>query len=325
VISADDVTAAPVQNGAKAMVARALATGQFNEPVDFQVSNNHKAATVSIGLAGNGENGKSTQALAELRDDILPATIRGVPGVTAQVTGLTADNQDFNSFIRQRAVLIFGLVLLLAFLLMLVSFRSVVIALEAILLNLLSVAAAYGVLVAVFQWGWGESLLNFQSNGAIASWLPLFLFVVLFGLSMDYHVFILSRVREAFDRGATTEQAVSAGIKSTAGTVTAAATVMVFVFLTFATLSQVSFKELGVGLSVAVLLDATLDRGLLLPATMKLLGDHNWYLPSWLDWLPTVSHGAELPSAVGDRPPIAVHPAPQPPVTPPPGKEPLPV
>ena len=182
--------------------------------------------------------------------------------------------------------------------LLLVSFRSLVIPIKAILLNLLSVAAAYGVLVLVFQHTWAESLLRFKSTGSIASWLPLFLFVVLFGLSMDYHVFILSRVREAYDRGRRTEDAVMHGVKTTAGVVTAAAVVMVFVFLTFATLSQVSLKQLGIGLAVAVLLDATVVRGVLLPAAMKLLGDWNWYLPHWLDWLPQTPRQAPEPAEI---------------------------
>ena len=182
--------------------------------------------------------------------------------------------------------------LTLAFILLLVSFRSIVIPAKAIVLNLLSVAAAYGVLVIVFQWGWGESLLNFQSTGGIAFWLPIFMFVILFGLSMDYHVFILSRVREAYDRGMKTEDAVAHGIKTTAGTVTSAAVVMVGVFSIFATLPILDMKELGIGLAAAVLIDATIVRAVLLPAAMKLLGDWNWYLPSWLGWLPRLDHGA---------------------------------
>jgi len=164
-----------------------------------------------------------------------------------------------------------------------------------VLLNLLSVAAAYGVVVALFQWGWGQTLLGFTSVHSVASWLPLFLFVVLFGLSMDYHVFILSRIREAYDRTGRTEVAVASGIKTTAGVVTAAAVVMVFVFLTFATLSMIQLKEMGVGLAAAVLLDATVVRALLLPATMKLLGPRNWYLPRWLGWLPQSSRPALPP------------------------------
>jgi uncharacterized membrane protein YdfJ with MMPL/SSD domain len=170
----------------------------------------------------------------------------------------------------------------------------------AVILNLLSVGAAYGVIVALFQWGWGQSLLGFTSVHSVASWLPLFLFVVLFGLSMDYHVFILSRIRESYDRTGQTDQAVAHGIKTTAGVVTAAAIVMVFVFLTFATLSMVQLKEMGVGLAVAVLLDATIVRALLLPATMKLLGRRTSYLPRWLQWLPQSSEPALRPMTAGE-------------------------
>jgi RND superfamily putative drug exporter len=179
-------------------------------------------------------------------------------------------------------------VLLLAFALMLVAFRSLVIAVKAILLNLLSVAAAYGVLVLVFQHGFGKGLLGFSSTAGIDPVVPLLLFVILFGLSMDYHVFIISRIRETFDRGANTDEAIAHGIKSTAGVVTSAAMVMVSVFAIFGTLSMLFFKQFGVGLATAVLLDATIVRAVLLPATMKLLGDANWYLPRWLEWLPHV-------------------------------------
>jgi len=153
------------------------------------------------------------------------------------------------------------------------------------------VAAAYGVLVMFFQWGWGEGLLDFTPNGGIANWLPMFMFVILFGLSMDYHVFILSRIREAYDRGLPTEKAIDHGIRSTAGTVTSAAVVMVGVFAVFTMLPLVDLKEMGVGLAAAVLIDATIVRAVLLPATMKLLGDKNWYLPKWLEWLPSLEHG----------------------------------
>jgi hypothetical protein len=185
-----------------------------------------------------------------------------------------------------RLPIVFAFVLTFAFLLLMASFRSIVIAAKAVILNLLSVAAAYGVVVAVFQYGWGQHLLNFKSNGAIAPWLPMFMFVLLFGLSMDYHVFILTRVREAFDRGMSTEDAVEHGIKTTAGTVTSAAIVMVGAFAIFATLPILEMKEMGIGLAAAVLIDATIVRGVLLPASMKLLGDWNWYLPNWLRWLP---------------------------------------
>jgi uncharacterized membrane protein YdfJ with MMPL/SSD domain len=189
--------------------------------------------------------------------------------------------------------LVFGFVLTFGFLLLLASFRSLVIAAKAVALNLLSVAAAYGVVVAVFQFGWGKNLLNFTGNGSVAPWLPLFMFVILFGLSMDYHVFILSRIREAHDRGMSTEDAIAHGIKTTAGTVTSAALVMVGVFSIFATLPILDMKEMGIGLATAVLIDATIVRGVLLPASMKLLGDWNWYLPNWLHWLPKLGHRAE--------------------------------
>jgi uncharacterized membrane protein YdfJ with MMPL/SSD domain len=191
--------------------------------------------------------------------------------------------------------LVFGFVLLFAFVLMLISFRSIVVALKAILLNLLSVGAAYGLLVAVFQWGWGENLLDFESNGGITPWLPMFLFVILFGLSMDYHVFIISRIREAYDRGLSNEQAVAHGIKTTASVVTSAATVMVGTFMVFALLPVIDMKEMGLGLAAAVLIDATIVRAVLLPATMKLLGERNWYLPKRLEWLPKLEHGDKAP------------------------------
>ena len=195
--------------------------------------------------------------------------------------------------------IVFGFVLLFAFILMLISFRSIVVAVKAIVLNLLSVAAAYGVLVATFQWGWGEGLLNFQSNGGITPWLPMFLFVILFGLSMDYHVFILSRVREAYDRGMKSDDAVVYGIKSTAGVVTSAAVVMVATFAVFAILPIIDLKEMGIGLAAAVLIDATIVRGVLLPASMKLLGKWNWWLPQRLQWLPRVQHEAAPAPARG--------------------------
>src|SRR5207253_6452107 len=157
---------------------------------------------------------------------------------------------------------------------------------------------AVEVFVAACQWAFGESLLGFQSNGGIAYWLPIFLFVILFGLSMDYHVFILSRIREAYDRGSITGEAVEHGIVTTAGVVTSAALVMVGVFAVFALMPVLDMKEMGIGLAAAVLIDATIVRAVLLPATMKLLGDANWYLPSWLNWLPRLEHEEKLPPLV---------------------------
>ena len=196
-------------------------------------------------------------------------------------------------------------VLGLAFLLMLFTFRSIVIPIKAIVLNLLSVGAAYGVLVMAFQWGWAESLLGFESNGGVTNWLPVFLFVILFGLSMDYHVFILTRVRELYDRGMSTDEAVREGISQTAGTVTSAAAVMIAVFSVFATLSFLDFKEMGVGLAVAILIDATIIRGVLLPATMKLLGERNWYLPSFLERMPQL-HERRPAEVIGQPEPARI-------------------
>jgi len=271
---------------------RALASGQMHGPIEVDVNPAHTVARVAIPLAGKGTDAKSNAALETLRNEILPATVGKVDGAAYAVTGGTAASADANSLLKRSAPLVFVFVLTFAFLLLLVSFRSIVIALKAIVLNLLSVGAAYGVLVAVFQYGWGEGLLNFRSNGGIAFWLPIFMFVILFGLSMDYHVFILSRVREAYDRGMKTEDAVAHGIKTTAGVVTSAAVVMVGAFGIFATLPIIDMKEMGIGLAAAVLIDATIVRAVLLPATMKLLGDWNWYLPKWLDWLPRLDHGA---------------------------------
>jgi uncharacterized membrane protein YdfJ with MMPL/SSD domain len=294
-VQADDVTRPEVQAGIKAMSDKALASGQMSQPVTTDTSPDKTVEVVSIPMNGNGTDKVSDSALATLRDDVLPATIGQVSGVQADVTGMTAGSKDFNDTMKSHLPIVFGFVLGLAFLLLLVTFRSIVIPLKAIVLNMLSVAAAYGVLTVVFQEGHGEKLLGFKSVGGITSWLPLFLFVILFGLSMDYHVFILSRIREAFDRGMSTDEAVSYGIKQTAGVVTSAAVVMVAVFAIFGTLRMIEFKMMGVGLAVAVLLDATLVRGVLLPATMKLLGDWNWYLPKRLDWLPRVSHEPPLP------------------------------
>ena len=292
-VSARDVRSPAVVAGIKALEHKALASKQFEQPVSVTVSPNHRVAVVDLPMVGKGTDAKSIAALQTLRDDVIPNTVANVTGTKTYVSGDAAQSKDFNDLMKSRAPLVFGFVLLLAFVLLLVTFRSIVIPIKAIVLNLLSVGAAYGVLVLVFQNTWAESILGFRSSGGITSWLPIFLFVILFGLSMDYHVFILSRIREAFDRGMTTDQAVAHGIKTTAGTVTSAAVVMVAVFGIFATLSMLDFKQMGIGLAVAILIDATIVRAVLLPATMKLLGDWNWYLPKSLRWLPRVRHAPE--------------------------------
>jgi RND superfamily putative drug exporter len=289
-IRADDVRAEPVRAAIEDLKRQALASGRMRGPIEVEASRDSTVATVDITLAGSGTDAASQAALATLRDEVLPSTLGKLAGVEYAVGGTTALDRDWEAKMTRTAPLVFGFVLVFAFLILLASFRSLVVATKAIVLNLLSVGAAYGILVALFQWGWGESLLGFDSNGGITPWLPMFLFVILFGLSMDYHVFILSRVREAYDRGLSNEDAVAHGIKSTAGVVTSAAVVMVGTFSVFALLPVIDMKEMGVGLAAAVLIDATLIRAVLLPATMKLLGERNWYLPRWLAWLPRLEH-----------------------------------
>ena len=291
VIEAKDVTTPAGHAGDRGLRADGRRDGYAFKPFTLSVSKDHSVARLYVPIKGDGHNAQAVASMKALRNSVVPRTLNSQQGISAQVAGEAAGTEDFNQVMRDRAPLVIGFVLLLSFLLLLVTFRSLIIPIKAILLNLLSVGAAYGILVAVFQHSWAQGLLGFTSDGAIESWLPIFLFVVLFGLSMDYHVFILSRVRELWEKGVPTEQAVEQGITETAGVVTSAALVMVAVFAIFATLSGLDMKQLGVGLATAILLDATLVRGVLLPATMKLLGDSNWYLPKKLNWLPRVSHG----------------------------------
>ncbi len=293
VVEADDVRSGDVATQITALKDQVKASDSFLPGTSVTYSDDGTVAEIDIPSQGNGTDAASTNALDEVRNQIVPATVGGLDTTTVNVSGDAAQSQDSRSQSNSRLPLIFAFVFGLAFLLLLVTFRSIVIPIKAIVLNLLSVGAAYGVVVLAFQDGHAESLLGFNSNGGVASWLPLFLFVILFGLSMDYHVFILSRVREAYDSGMSTGDAVRSAISSTAGTVTSAAAVMFGVFAVFATLQFIDLKELGVGLAAAVLIDATIVRGVLLPASMKVLGDWNWYLPSWLEWLPRM--GSETP------------------------------
>ena len=286
VVEAPDVNTPTMQAAIRRLEERALASGRMYEPITVDVNEAGTVADITVPIAGKGADAESNASLAVLRDEIVPTTVGALPDAEAGVTGLTAQWIDGSEAIKASLLPVVAFVLVFAFLLMLVAFRSPVIAAKAIVLNLLSVGAAYGVLVLVFQHGVGKGLLGFSSTAGIEPVVPLLLFVILFGLSMDYHVFLLSRIREAVQRGASTEEAVAHGIKTTAGVVTSAAIVMVFVFGVFIALSLLFFKQFGVGLAVAILIDATIVRGILLPASMKLLGDWNWYLPSWLQWLP---------------------------------------
>jgi RND superfamily putative drug exporter len=306
-IEARNVNAPQVQAGVGRLIARAGHTPGLLKPITIEVSPDRRVETVSIPLAGNGTNARSDHALARLRT-LVPQTFDAVPGVQAGVTGQTAGTVDFDSTMNSHLPIVFAFVLGMAFLLLLFTFRSIVIPIQAIALNLLSVAAAYGLLVLVFQDGHLHGLLDFQGTSEITSWLPLFLFVVLFGLSMDYHVFILTRVREALDRGLGPREAVVRGVHSTAGVVTSAALVMVGVFAVFGTLQLIEFKQMGVGLAAAILIDATVIRGVLLPATLALLGDRAWYLPRWLSWLPGVHRPGERRRPLAEQAPLVAEP-----------------
>jgi RND superfamily putative drug exporter len=292
VLRADDVTSPVVRAQVAELERRALASGRVKPPVSTRISPDRTVEEIDLPLAGKGDDATSMHALALVRGTLLPQTIGSLEGVDYATTGVAAATKDFNELMKARLPLIFAFVLALAFVLLLLTFRSLVVPLTAIVLNLLSVGAAYGLLTLVFQHHFAEGVLGFTSNGGVTSWLPMFLFVVLFGLSMDYHVFIVSRIKELVDSGQTTEEAVRLGITRTAPSVTSAAAVMVAVFGIFATLSLLQFKQMGFGLAVAIAVDATVVRAVLLPATMKLLGRWNWYLPRWLDWLP---QGGEAP------------------------------
>ena len=249
---------------------------------EVRTSADGRVTTMEIGIRGTSDSPQAYATLDKLRATLVPQTVGTIKGADYAVGGWIAGDKDFNTEMQKSLLPVVSFVLVLTFLVMLLTFRSVVVALTAIGLNLLSVGAAYGVLVLTFQRHWAEDLLGFRSNGGVVAWLPLILFVILFGLSMDYHVFVVSRIREAAQQGVPIRQAVARGITSSAGTVTSAAVVMVAVFSIFATLSTLDMKQLGIGLGVAILVDATIIRALVLPSVMALLGDRNWWAPRFL-------------------------------------------
>jgi RND superfamily putative drug exporter len=238
-----------------------------------------------VPLRGDKTSDESLDAVRRLRDAAIPQTV-GRADLRAVVGGDTADNVDFIDAVHHWMPYVFAFVLGLSLVLLTVVFRSVVVAATAIVLNLLSVGAAYGLLVLVFQKGYAHSWLGFQQVDNIEAWVPLFLFSVLFGLSMDYQVFLLSRIKERYDESGSTDDALSYGVGSTARIITGAALIIVAVFLGFAMGDLVMFQQMGFGIAVALLIDATIIRSVLLPAAMTLFGRWNWYLPRWLDWLP---------------------------------------
>jgi uncharacterized membrane protein YdfJ with MMPL/SSD domain len=260
----------------------------FGAPIQTDVNNAGDTELIQIPINGDTGEEKAINAVKHLREDLVPGAFAD-SSARALVTGATAGNIDFKDKIVSRTPIVFGFVLGLAFLVMLLTFRSLVIAVKAIILNALSVGAAYGLLVLVFQEGWLlTGVLNFEATGIVESWLPLFLFSILFGLSMDYHLFIMGRIKEAHERGLSNDEAIATGVKATAGTITNAAAIMIAVAVIFAFMRDIGIKQFGFGLAAAILIDATVIRSILLPASMKLLGEANWYLPGWLRWLPEI-------------------------------------
>ncbi|MGC0422448.1 MMPL family transporter [Embleya sp. AB8] len=262
-----------------------------HDPVEVLVSKDGRAFKFDVTTPHISSSKEAKDALNQLRDSVLPQTVGKVSGAEFAVAGETAGNKDFAAHVKDKLPLVIGFVLLLTFVMMSVTFRSVVVALTAIAINLLSALASFGFLVVVFQHTWAEGILDFHSSGAVISWLPLFLFVVLFGLSMDYHVFVVSRIREAAMQGMSTKAAVERGITSSAGVITSAAVVMVSVFLSFGTLSMLDMKQMGIGLAAAVLIDAIVVRIVILPSLMTLLGNANWW-PSRIPRIHAPQHAA---------------------------------
>ena len=275
--------------------SRLAADARFGEAT-VRRSSDDETAVLTVAVTGDPSSDEAVATVRELREDVLPVVFAG-SSAEALVAGTSSENIDYFDSVIGPAPYVIAFVLLLTFVLLTVVFRSVVVAATAVLLNLLSVGAAYGLLVAVFQYGWGADLLGFQQTDSIEAWVPLFLFSVLFGLSMDYQVFLLSRIRERYDETGDTTDAVTFGVASTARIITGAALIIVAVFAGFARGDLIMFQQMGFGVAVALLLDATVIRSVVLPSLMKLLGEWNWYLPRWLDWLPRLDVEGRSPSA----------------------------
>jgi RND superfamily putative drug exporter len=303
-----------VTAGVEQLVA-ALKSDPLYGPAEIVQAPSGNLTVIEVPTGISPESQRAYDAIADLREDAIPAAFGDYAGHVF-VGGETAGTADFNAVLSDSSPKVFGFVLGLSFLLLTLAFRSLVVPLKAIMMNLLSVGAAYGALVLVFQEGVGADLLGMQQAETIAAWVPIFLFCVLFGLSMDYHVFLLSRIREHYDRTGRNDEAVAVGLQATGKIITGAALIMVAVFGSFASGRLVEIQQMGFGLAVAVFLDATIVRSILVPAAMRLLGDRNWYLPRWLGWLPDLRiDGARQPetaaglAAIGHQPrPIEVSP-----------------
>ncbi|MFL5761931.1 MAG: MMPL family transporter, partial [Thermomicrobiales bacterium] len=294
-----------VQGGIDRLNSLLAGAGVFGDPA--VTSNDAGNLTlISVPMTIAPDTDQANNEIRTLRSDLVPAAFDGVDA-SVYVSGVSAGTIDFMSIVDHWTPIVFAFVLGLSFILLMIAFRSIVVPAKAILMNLLSVGAAYGLIVLVFQKGYGADFFGFQKTPTIEAWLPLFLFCVLFGLSMDYHVFLLSRIRERYDISGKNKESVAVGLQSTAKIITGAALIMVAVFSGFAAGSLVSLQQAGFGLAVAVLLDATIVRSILVPASMALLGDRNWYLPNWLGWLPKLHIEGEAAPAL--RMPITQLPA----------------
>ena len=282
-----DITSTEVQKGI-ARIKDLLADDEaFGEPRELEISDSGRIALLAVPVAGDSTSDKSINAVLRLQDIYVKGAFSD-SGANVYITGETAFNKEFFELSKNSAKIVFPFVLGISFLLLLVVFRSIILAIKAIILNLMAVGAAYGVLVLVFQKGVLANFFGFQKSPTIESWIPLFLFSILFGLSMDYHVFLLSRIRERYDQTEDTIDAIAFGVRSTGRLITGAGLIMVAVFWGFATGSLVGMQQMGFGLGLAILLDASVVRIMMVPAAMKLLGKWNWYLPRWLEWLPKV-------------------------------------
>lgn len=300
----------PATKGAiERLKTEGLKVSGLNEPVEVTPSRDGKAAIVSFTMAGGQNDEGNRNLVRQVRSELNPSIFGGLADVRTYVSGGAAFSVDVTQVYADGIPTIFAFVLGLSFLLMLVAFHSIVIPIKAILLNLLSTGAAYGILVAVFQDGWMAEPLGITTSGVIESWVPLFIFTILFGLSMDYHLFILTRIKEARDRGLESRAAVARGISVTSGTITSAASIMVVVFAVFVTLKFVFIQQLGLGLAVAVFIDATVIRSVLLPASMTLLGDWNWWMPRFLDWIPRVTIEGDPDEPIDSPAPVSPAPA----------------
>jgi RND superfamily putative drug exporter len=284
----------PEVQAAIARLRRRLAVDPVFGRSDVRVARDGTVVAIGVEVGGDKTGSRALSAVRRLRRVEIPSAFRGT-NARVVVGGDTADNVDFIDAMNRWLPIVFAYVLGLSFALLTVVFRSVVVAATSILLNLLSVGAAYGLVVLVCVHGVGSGLLGFQRVDAIEAWVPLFLFSVLFGLSMDYQVFVLSRIKERYDASGSTSEAVEHGVASTARLITGAALIIVAVFSGFAMGDLVMFQQMGFGIAVALLIDATIIRGVLLPAAMTILGRWNWYLPTWLEWLPRIE--VEAPSA----------------------------